>query len=82
MPKKRRRKEDKEDETPRYRTDTWSKSDLDKYEDDKKFGKDKISYTFRIVYRSPERTLTNVEINEIQAKIREKTEQELNAVLR
>ena len=55
---------------------------LDKYEDDKKFGKDKISYTFRIVYRSPERTLTNVEINEIQAKIREKTEQELNAVLR
>ena len=55
---------------------------LDKYEDDNKFGKDKISYTFRIVYRSPERTLTNIEINEIQAKIREKTEQELSAVLR
>lgn len=55
---------------------------LDKYEDDNKFGKDKISYTFRIEYCSPERTLTNIEINEIQAKIREKTEQELNAVLR
>lgn len=55
---------------------------LDKYEDESKFGKDKISYTFRIVYRSPERTLTNIEINEIQAKIREKTEQEMSAVLR
>ncbi len=55
---------------------------LDKYEDKEKFGEDKISYTFRIIYRSPERTLTNEEINEIQEKIREKTVQELQAVLR
>lgn len=55
---------------------------LDKYENEEKFGKDKISYTFRIVYRSPERTLTNKEINEIQEKIRAKTQQDLNAVLR
>lgn len=55
---------------------------IDSYEDDAKFGKDKKSYTFRIVYRSPERTLTNEEINKIQEEIREKTKQDLNAVLR
>ncbi len=55
---------------------------LDSYEDDAKFGKDKKSYTFRIVYRSPERTLTNEEINKIQEEIRDKTVQDLNAVLR
>ncbi len=55
---------------------------IDEYEDEKKFGKDKKSYTFRIVYRSPERTLKNDEINKIQTEIRNKTKQELNAVLR
>lgn len=55
---------------------------LDEYENEDKFGKGKRSYTFRIVYRSFERTLTNIEINKIQEKIREKTKQDLNAVLR
>ncbi len=55
---------------------------LDEYENEEKFGQDKKSYTFRIVYRSTERTLTNEEINEIQAKIRAKTENELRALLR
>lgn len=55
---------------------------LDSYEDEEKFGKDKKSYTFRIVYRSPERTLTSEEINKIQEEIREKTKQNLNAILR
>jgi len=55
---------------------------VDEYEDEAKFGKDKKSYTFRIVYRSHERTLTNEETNEIQEKIRQKTKQDLNAVLR
>jgi phenylalanyl-tRNA synthetase alpha chain len=55
---------------------------LDSYEDDAKFGKDKKSYTFRIIYRSPEKTLTNEEINKIQEEIREETKKELNAVLR
>ena len=55
---------------------------IDSYEDEVKFGKDKKSYTFRIVYRSPERTLTNKEINKIQEEIREKTKQELGAILR
>jgi len=55
---------------------------VDEFENDKKFGKDKKSYTFRIVYRSPERTLTNEEINKIQEEIREETKKELKAVLR
>ncbi|MFH1575840.1 MAG: hypothetical protein ABIB55_02770 [Candidatus Nealsonbacteria bacterium] len=55
---------------------------IDSYEDENKFGKDKKSYTFRIVYRSPERTLTNDEVNKIQEGIRNKTQQELNATLR
>ena len=55
---------------------------VDEYEDEKKFGKAKKSYTFRIVYRSPERTLTNTEINVIQEKIREETVKELKAILR
>jgi len=57
-------------------------SQLDKYENDEKFGKDKISYTFRTVYRSNERTLTNDEINKIQELIEARTKQELNAVVR
>jgi len=55
---------------------------LDEYEDDKKFGKDKKSYTFRIVYRSPEKTLTDAEVNVIQEEIRLETVKELKAVLR
>jgi len=55
---------------------------LDEYENEEKFGQDKKSYTFRITYRSMERTLTNEEINKIQEEIRQKTEQDLGAVLR
>ncbi len=55
---------------------------LDEYENEEKFGQDKKSYTFRITYRSMERTLTNEEINKIQEEIRKKTEQDLGAVLR
>jgi phenylalanyl-tRNA synthetase alpha chain len=55
---------------------------IDSFEDENKFGKDKKSYTFRIVYRSPERTLTNEEVNGIQEKIRVETKQNLGAILR
>ncbi len=55
---------------------------VDEYEDEKKFGKDKKSYTFRIVYQSLERTLTNEEINKIQEDIRNKTKENLKAILR
>jgi len=55
---------------------------IDTFENAKKFGEGKVSYTFRIIYCSPERTLTNEEVNAIQDKIREKTASELNAVIR
>jgi phenylalanyl-tRNA synthetase alpha chain len=55
---------------------------IDSYENEEKFGKDKKSYTFRIVYRSPERTLTNEEINKIQEEIRKRTKKELQALIR
>lgn len=55
---------------------------IDTYEDAKKFGEGKVSHTFRITYCSPERTLTNEEVNVIQEKIRQKTEEELKAVVR
>lgn len=55
---------------------------LDRYENDKKFGADKVSLTYRIVYRSHERTLTNEEINGVQTRIREKTRDSLGVTLR
>jgi len=55
---------------------------LDTYENDEKFGTGKISYTFRIVYRSYERTLLNDEINAVQENIRTTTAKTLNAILR
>lgn len=54
----------------------------DTYENAKKFGEGKVSYTFRIVYRSLERTLTNEEVNMLHDKIRAKTESEFGATLR
>src|SRR3989344_4707839 len=45
----------------------------DEYENNEKFGADKKSYTFHIVYRSLEKTLTDDEVNAIHDKITEKT---------
>jgi phenylalanyl-tRNA synthetase alpha chain len=55
---------------------------LDKYENAEKFGADKVSYTYRIVYRSNERTLTIEEINPIQEKIIQETKKQFNAEVR
>lgn len=55
---------------------------LDKYENTGKFGADKVSYTYRIVYRSNERTLTTQEIDPIQGKIYKQTAIQFNAELR
>jgi phenylalanyl-tRNA synthetase alpha chain len=55
---------------------------LDKYENDKKFGPDKMSYTYRIVYRSHERTLTVEEIDPIQKEIYDETFKHFGAELR
>ncbi|MBI4363312.1 MAG: hypothetical protein HY545_00485 [Candidatus Doudnabacteria bacterium] len=55
---------------------------LDKFEDEKKFGKDKVSYTYRIIYRSPERTLKTEEVEPLQTKLYEETKRQFNAQLR
>jgi phenylalanyl-tRNA synthetase alpha chain len=54
----------------------------DKYENEAKFGKDKISYTYHIVYRSLDKTLTSEEIDTIQQKIYSETKERYNADLR
>jgi phenylalanyl-tRNA synthetase alpha chain len=55
---------------------------IDTFENAKKFGADKVSHTFRITYRSLERTLTNEEVNVLHDKIRSRTEKELGASIR
>ena len=55
---------------------------LDKYSNPEKFGADKLSYTYRIVYRSNNRTLLSSEVDEIQKKIYSETAEQFNAELR
>ena len=55
---------------------------LDKYENPEKFGKGKVSYTYRIIYRSNERTLREEEILPLQEKIIEETEKQFKAEVR
>ena len=55
---------------------------LDKFENEQKFGKDKVSYTYRVTYRSPDRTLTASEVEPLQNKLYEQTKQQYNAQLR
>lgn len=55
---------------------------LDKYENDAKFGADKISYAYRIVYRSTDRTLKAEEIEPLQNKVIEETKKQFGAEVR
>lgn len=55
---------------------------IDKYEDAAKFGPDKISYTYRIIYRSNERTLVSKEVDVIQDEIYRETAKQFRAELR
>lgn len=55
---------------------------LDRFENAEKFGPDRVSYTFRIVYQSHERTLTNEEVNAIQERIIAETRARLEAQIR
>lgn len=55
---------------------------LDKYENAEKFGPGKISFTYRIIYRSNERTLETGEIDPLQEKIYEETKNQFHAVVR
>src|SRR3989344_1334558 len=55
---------------------------LDKYENPDKFGPGKLSYTYRIIYRSNERTLTVKEIEPIQDKVVTETKRQFGAEVR
>ncbi len=55
---------------------------IDKYENAEKFGVSKTSYTYRIIYRSNDRTLTSGEVDEIMSKIYSETAKQFNAELR
>ncbi len=55
---------------------------LDKYENAEKFGPDKMSYTYRIIYRSPERTLLTGEVEPLQDKVIEETKKQFGAEVR
>ncbi len=55
---------------------------LDKYENAEKFGADKVSYTYRITYRSTERTLESSEVDPLQEKVYSQTAEQFKAELR
>lgn len=55
---------------------------LDTYENPEKFGADKTSYTYRIIYRSTDRTLVSGEVDAIQEKIYRETAERFGAELR
>ena len=53
-----------------------------KYNAPEKFGANKTSYTYRIVYQSNERTLTKEEVAHLQEKIEAETKKQFDAVIR
>ena len=55
---------------------------IDKYENEEKFGEDRLSYTYRITYRHLERTLTNEEVNTVHVKLESRTEKDFGAEIR
>lgn len=55
---------------------------LDKYENAAKFGEGKLSYAYRITYRSLDRTLTNEEIDELHKKLETETVKNFAAQIR
>lgn len=55
---------------------------LDRYEDVAKFGSGQVSYTYRIVYRHLDRTLTNEEVDKLHHQLEKKTISEFKASIR
>ncbi len=55
---------------------------IDKYENSQKFGEGNVSYAYRIVYRSLEKTLTGEEIESMHKKLENKTVQAYSAKIR
>lgn len=55
---------------------------LDEYEDSTKFGFGKKSYTFRMMYRNLERTLTNAEVDTLHSSLELYTAEFYDAIIR
>lgn len=55
---------------------------VDTYENEEKLGAGKVSYAYRITYRSIDRTLTNDEVNALHAKLEAATVKNFNATIR
>lgn len=55
---------------------------LDKYENAKKFGDGKVSYAYRITYRSLDRTLTSEEIDKVHKNLESETAKNFGATIR
>ena len=55
---------------------------LDKYEDAEKFGKSKVSYAYRVTYRSLNQTLTNTEVDKLHKSLEETTRRTYSAIIR
>ena len=55
---------------------------MDKYENAEKFGADRVSYTYRVLYRSPDRTLEATEVEPLQDEVYKQTAEQFDAELR
>lgn len=55
---------------------------LDKYENVEKFGAEKTSYAFRVVYRANDRTLTSAEVDVMHHALESKTAEEFGGAVR
>jgi phenylalanyl-tRNA synthetase alpha chain len=55
---------------------------IDEYENVEKFGADRKSYTYRITYRSLERTLTSYEVDELHKRVEMQTREQFKGEIR
>ncbi|MDO8591115.1 MAG: hypothetical protein Q7R65_04040 [bacterium] len=55
---------------------------LDKYENAEKFGKENVSYAFRVIYRSVDKTLTNAEVDTFHKNLEQATATTFSATVR
>ncbi|OHB15823.1 MAG: hypothetical protein A2431_01005 [Candidatus Zambryskibacteria bacterium RIFOXYC1_FULL_39_10] len=55
---------------------------IDKYENEDKFGKDNVSYAYRIIYRSLEKTLIAIDVDQMHKKLEQKTAETYGAKIR
>ncbi len=55
---------------------------IDKYENNEKFGKDNMSYAYRITYRSLDKTLTSDEVDKLHKKLEDVTTKTFEAKVR